>query len=85
VNDETAEGIRNELDAALASAPDTVGIAFGIELFDEFRRRDWFTLETFGALGTSLFAEQLPAYRHTHFVFPTWGVPNREFRVGQNR
>ena len=73
-----------ELDRQLEGAPVNVGIAFGIELFSEFKNRGWFTLETFGYLGTTLFAEQVPAYKKTHFVFPSWGIRDLEFRVGSS-
>lgn len=71
-----------ELDKQLENAPANVGIAFGTQLFNEFRNRGWFTLETFGALGTTLFAEQVPAYKKTHFVFPSWGIQETEFKIG---
>lgn len=71
-----------ELDKLLENAPANVGIAFGTELFNEFRNRGWFTLETFGALGTTLFAELVPAYKKTHFVFPSWGIQEAEFKIG---
>lgn len=72
---------KTELDKQLESASPNVGIVFGTELFNEFRKRGWFTLEVFGALGTTLFAEQVPAYKKTHFVFPSWGIKDLEFKV----
>lgn len=77
--------IKVELDTQLKSAHPNVGIAFGVELFGEFRKRGWFTLETFGVLGTTLFSEQVPAYSKTHFVFPSWAIQDLEFRVGKIR
>lgn len=76
------ETMKAELDKQLAGVSPNVGIAFGIELFEEFRRRGWFTLESFGVLGTSLFSEKLPAYKSTHFVFLSWDLKDLEFKVG---
>jgi hypothetical protein len=75
--------VRTALDEQLESAGDNVGVMFGEDLFAEFKKRGWFTLETFGVLGTSLFATQVPAYKKSHFAFLSWGVGNLEFRVGQ--
>ena len=61
-----------------------MGIAFGVDLFNEFRKRGWLTLGTFGALGTGLFAGQVPTYNRKHFAYQTWGIPDLEFRVGKN-
>jgi len=74
-----------ELDKQLQSASPNVGIAFGTELFNEFRSRSWFTLETFGVLGTTQFAGQVPAYQKTHFVFQSWGIQDFEFSVGKSQ
>jgi hypothetical protein len=78
------EAIRGELDRQLESALPIVGIMFGIELFKEFKQRGWFTLETFSVCGSTSFAEQLPAYRNTHAVYLSWGIPDLEFRVGNS-
>lgn len=82
---DTFEIIKRELDKQLEVAVPNVGIAFGVELFDEFRNRGWFTLEVFGVLDTTLFAERVPAYNKTHFVFLSWGIPDREFIVGESK
>lgn len=74
---------RADLERELHGADPNVGIAFGVDLFEEFRQRGWFTLETFGALGTSLFSTQVPTFDKTHFVFPSWGIPANEFQVGR--
>lgn len=79
------ETIKAQLDKQLDGAGANVGIAFGVELFEEFRTRGWFSLELFSALGTMLFAEQVPAYKKTHFVFPSWGIQSLEFRVGRSQ
>jgi hypothetical protein len=78
------EAMKAELDKQLQSAAPNVGVAFGVELFDEFRRRGWFTLEDFGVLGTSIFSGKLPAYRRTHFAFQSWDLSELEFRVGKS-
>lgn len=79
------EEIKAELDKELQNTSGNVGIAFGTELFNEFKKRQWFTLETFGALGTTIFSEQLPAYNKTHFVFRSWGINDLEFKIGQSK
>lgn len=79
------ENLKAELDNELMNASDNVGIAFGTELFKEFKKREWFTLETFGVLGTTLFSEQLPTYNKTHFVFQSWGINDLEYKIGQSK
>ena len=79
------ELIKAELDKQLEGASPNVGIAFGTELFNEFRNRGWFTLEVFGVLGTMLFPERVPAYKETHFVFPSRGIQDLEFKVGKSQ
>lgn len=79
------EAIKAELDRQLVGTPPNVGIAFGVELFDEFRKRSWFTLENFSVLGTSSFSEKLPAYKRSHFVFPSWDLDDLEFKVGTSK
>jgi hypothetical protein len=74
---------KNQLDAELQSAGPNVGIAFGIELFEEFDERRWLTLETFGV--SALFPARMPAYARTHCALRTWDVANREFRVGRDK
>jgi hypothetical protein len=84
MDDAVANEIKAKLDAELAGRPDNVGIAFGLDPFYEFRDRGWLTLEKFGALGTSLFEARVPAYGRTHYAFPTWDIPENEFRVGRS-
>ncbi|QTD45553.1 hypothetical protein [Ottowia testudinis] len=81
---DTFDILKADLDRHLSTVDANVGIAFGEELFAEFKRRDWFTLETFGLLGTSLFSIQVPAYEKTRFVFPSWDIGALEFKVGQS-
>ena len=76
---------KEELDRALDAAAPNVGIAFGIELYDAFRVRGWFTLERFSGLsGLTSFGQVVPAYRRTHYVFPSWGIADTEFAVGKS-
>ena len=70
-----------DLDAALTNLPANNAIMFGEELFQEFRNREWFTLELFGVVGTTLFGAKVPAYNKTHYVFISWDIPSMEFRV----
>lgn len=76
--------IRADLDVQLHNLSPNVGIAFGSELFNEFRNRGWFTLEKFGVLGTTLFTDQLllPAYQRSHCVFLSWAIDDLKFQVG---
>jgi hypothetical protein len=76
---------RRELDNQLKSAGINVGIAFGIQLFEDFRSRGWFTIEDFSPWGTGIFPVKVPAYQKTHFVFPTWDLPVDGFVVGRDR
>lgn len=77
------EQARDALDKELESVHRDAGIMFGEDLFEAFKSRGWFTLETFGVLGTSLFTTQAPAYKKSHFVFSSWSIGNLEFKVGQ--
>lgn len=74
--------IKDKLDTVLAGVGPNMGIAFGTELFAEFRQRGWLKMEVFGMLGTSVFAEKVPAYNRTHFAFPNWEIPDYTFKVG---
>ncbi len=56
--------------------------AFGPELFNELRKRDWLTLDIFSVLGTGAFAQKLPAYGGTHHAVPTWDIEESGFSVG---
>jgi hypothetical protein len=73
-----------ELDAALATVGRDVGILFGVGLFEAFRVRNWITVEYSSAVGSTLFGDKVPAYDRSHFVFPTWNIPDFEFRIGKN-
>ena len=84
MTDQEVMAAKAELDAALGVAGDNVGIAFGIDLFEAFKSRQWFTLETFSALGIGAFPMKLPAYDKSHFVFPSWDVDAGTFQVGTN-
>lgn len=73
-----------ELDEELKSASPNVGIAFGTELFNEFLNRGWLTLETFGALGTTLFSDKVHAYQKTHVAFSSLDIEDLDFKVGRS-
>ena len=81
LDDAAANQAKADLDKALADLSPKAVILFGLELFRDFRERGWLTTETFGAEGTTLFAEKVPAYNRTHLVVATWDVPDCEFRV----
>lgn len=81
MDDALVTKIKERLDNELTKLGPNVGIAFGLELFDAFRDRGWITLQTFGVLGTSFGATKLPAYG-SHFAFPTWDLPETEFKIG---
>ncbi len=78
------DAIRQQLDDELAGRDANVGIAFGAELFEQFRSNGWFTLETMGVVGSFFLGARLPAYRRTHFVFQTWDIAPGEYRIGGN-
>jgi hypothetical protein len=84
MDDILATAKKVELDAALATVGRDVGILFGVGLFEAFRVRNWITVEYFTAVGTTHFGDKVPAYERTHFAFPTWNIPDLEFRVGKN-
>jgi hypothetical protein len=84
LDDAALNQVKADLDSALANASPKAVILFGAELFRAFHERGWLTVETFGAEGTTLFAERVPAYNRTHLVIYTWDVPNYEFRVGKD-
>ena len=83
MDDTKAKRIRSELDRELLLFSTKVGIFFGQELFNEFRDRKWITLETFGAEGTFVLKENVPAYDKTHLAILDWGISDLEFRVGK--
>jgi len=82
MDDEPLLKIKDALDKDLEGRDPRVGIAFGIELFDEFRRKDWITLEIF--VGIFGFEAPMPAYKKTHHAFPNWGLPPCEYRIGKD-
>lgn len=85
MDDATAMRIKQHLDQVLMGKDPNVGVMLGEELYLEFRKRGWLTLEPFGIAGTTLFEERVPAYAKTHFVFSSWDIPPSDFRIGKNR
>jgi hypothetical protein len=81
MDDQTANAIKVQLDNELAKVGPNVGIAFGFDLLNAFKDRGWITLKAFGVLGTSFGATKLPSYG-SHYTFPTWDLPENEFKVG---
>jgi hypothetical protein len=81
MDDQTASAIKAQLDEELRKVGPNVGIAFGFELLGAFKDRGWITLKVFGALGTNFGATKLPSYE-SHYAFPTWDLPENEFKVG---
>jgi hypothetical protein len=83
----TIENIKQSLDKQLESRSKSFypGIALGEKLFSEFKERGWFTLESFGILGTSVFATQVPAYKKNHFVFISWDIDALAFEIGKEK
>ncbi|MGD0187413.1 MAG: hypothetical protein ABSC25_19485 [Roseiarcus sp.] len=78
MDDTSANQTRASLDAILANRKATVGIGFGISLFDEFKKRGWFTLESFAEWGSA------EAYEKTHLAFVLMNLPVLEFKVGSD-
>ncbi len=77
------EVIKASLDAQLFGRGRNVGIALGVELFKEFRRRGWIKLAHASVLGLPWTALDSPAYG-THFAFPSFDVAEDGFKVGDN-
>lgn len=81
MDDAIANAIKERLDKDLAKAGPNVGIAFGLDLFNAFRDRQWIDLKTFGVLGTNFGSTKLPAYG-AHFALDTWDLGEHEYKVG---
>jgi hypothetical protein len=73
MDDAMANDIKAQLDLELSKLRPDVGIAFGLELFDAFKDRNWIGLNKFSVLGTGFAATLLPCYG-SHYAFPTWGA-----------
>jgi hypothetical protein len=84
MDDAVAKAKKSELDKELMAVGPNVGVAFGAELFNEFVNQGWITLETFGALGSTVWSMKLPAYAKTHYAIWHWGVPGYGFVVGKD-
>lgn len=75
--------IKEQIDAGLDDQPETVGIALGHALFDEFWQRGLLTTETFGLSGSQFGLENVTAYRKTHFAFPRMDLDEYAFEIGK--
>jgi hypothetical protein len=82
MTDAEANSARASLDAAISTLHPYVVVSVGHGLYVEFVNRGWITWETFGALGTGLFAATLPAYGKTHIVFPSMSIGVNDFKIG---
>jgi hypothetical protein len=83
MDDVAAHVKKAAIDQALINVSSEVGVAFGIKLFDEFRRRGWFELKELTVSGSTLFRAKIPVYQGAHCVFPTWDLPEYDFEVGR--
>jgi hypothetical protein len=83
MDDAMATQIKGELDAALENVGPTVGIAFEIDVFDEFVRRKWITLGEMKILGLFGVPEKLPVYG-SHLAIRAWDIPPPGFKVGKD-
>jgi hypothetical protein len=85
MEDAIANAKKAELDRELETAGPNIGIAFGIELFEAFHNRRWFTLERFPGWGVvASFGDIVPAYKQSHYVFVSWALRATDFRVGKD-
>lgn len=75
--------IKGSLDKELDGVRPRMGIAFGTDLFREFRERGWITFENLG-LGHLGFSDPIPMYSKTHFAICIWDVPETEYRIGRD-
>ena len=83
MDDAIANDIKSQIDQELLKVGPEVGIAFGLDLFDAFKDRKWIGLNTFSVLGTGFAATKLPCYG-SHYAFPTWGLPEKGYKVGSD-
>ena len=81
MNNQQVLDAKQQLDNDLKGLSANNAIKFGQKLFLEFYNRGWFTIERFGACGTTLFASDFPAYDKTHLALVSWDVPDNEYRV----
>ena len=80
MDDDAIMEVKAALDRELDGINPNHGIAFGMELFSEFRKRGWITLEQI----MWPFEGRYPTYASTHFAFQTWGIGEYEFSIGQD-
>lgn len=81
MNNHEVISAKASLDAILQTLPKNNSIQFGIELFDEFRNRGWFTLYTFRHIGIQVWGYKLHSYTQTHYVCKTLAVAPDSFCV----
>ncbi len=84
MNEESLFKAKSALDEELKGKKPRTAVAFGAELFQEFRRRGWITLDKFD-LEPFGFKDPMPTYDSTHYAFLNWGLPDYEYRVGSDK
>lgn len=71
------ETIKEQLDRELAQRPG-VGIAFGLDLFEEFAKRGWIELHNPNVWP---FNFPMPFYQKTHYAFALWTLPDLAYQL----
>lgn len=83
MEDNMANEIKRQLDAALENVGPHVGILFETDVFDAFRVRNWIVLREIEIGGLFGAPERLPVYG-THAAIRVWGLPQPGFKVGRD-
>lgn len=83
MDEDAVNSIKEQIDAGLDDQPETVGIALGHALFDEFWQRGLLTTEKLGLSESKFGLESVTAYRKTHFVFPRMDLDEYAFEIGK--
>jgi hypothetical protein len=82
VTPEAVNAAKARLDQALSEGSGYVNIAFGPELFSEFRKRGWIDWGQFRNIAFPNQPLTLPAYGEGRYAFPSWDVPPNDFQIG---
>lgn len=83
MDERQAKQIQKELDSELSGFSHGVAIMFGRDLWFDFLDRGLITQEIFGAEGTMLFSDTVPAYNKIHLAVLNTAIPTHEYRVGK--
>lgn len=82
MDDDVAMEIRKALEAELQNHHVNSAIFVGKDIFFDFLERGWIKPEKFGAQGTDLFSEIVPAFNRTHCTILSHALGETQFQVG---